>query len=137
VLTLVVVEVDQVAGDADAAKGGFDDVIGPADEGDDGAVVVGVGADVEHLDAGHFADGVGDAAVNRGVAAVAEVGDTLYERLHTVSSEEIHGLKRYLPQIWQIEQIIKTRNLFSGNLPNLLNLRIIPLRFVTGMAQTG
>ncbi len=81
----MVVKVNQVAGDANALEGGLDHVIRPADEGDDGTVVVGVGADVEHLDAGHSADGVGDGVVDLWVAAVAEVGDTLYERLHTFS----------------------------------------------------
>ncbi len=101
----MLVKVDQVAGEADAAKGGLDHLIRAADEGDDGAVVVGVGADVEHLDASHVADGVGDAAVDLRVAAVAKVGDTLHERLHMFSSQERQ------PQITQITQIPSERNL--------------------------
>jgi hypothetical protein len=101
VLALVVVEVYQVAGDADAAKGSLDHVVRPADKGNDRAVVVGVGADVEHLDAGHFTDGVGDAAVDGWVAAVAEVGDTFDERLHAFSfwkrcNHRLHRLHRSL-----------------------------------------
>src|SRR5690606_7297260 len=72
----VMIEVDQFGGFGDGAEGGFFDVGGWANVGNNGAIVVGVGTDVEDAHGVDGADGVGDGVVDVGVTAVAKIGNT-------------------------------------------------------------
>ena len=67
---------------ADGAEGGFDDGLGVADEGDDGAVGGVTRVDVEEPDAVDRLDLVGDLADQVGVASFREVGDAFDEAFH-------------------------------------------------------
>jgi hypothetical protein len=94
-LALMVVEIDQAGGDGDRLKGGLADLSQGADKGDHGAIVVGIGADIEQAGAGDGADGVGDGVVDGGVTAVAEIGYAFNELGHGKTLLDSVGLDNY------------------------------------------
>lgn len=71
---VLIVQVDQLRGDADRAHGGFADLFGSAGECDDAAVVIGVAIDIQDSDAFDVAKGLGDGRDDFGAAAFGIVG---------------------------------------------------------------
>ena len=74
VRALMLGEIDQFGGLADAANGGFLNGLALADQSDDAAVVVGIHLAVEKIDAGNF-HGVDDGVDFGWVAAFGKIRD--------------------------------------------------------------
>jgi hypothetical protein len=84
VLAGVAAEVNQFRRARDDAHRRLDNRVGRRDEGDDRAVVVGVGVRAEHERARDRLDGLGEARDHFGVAPLAEVRHTLDDALHVL-----------------------------------------------------
>jgi hypothetical protein len=79
VLAAMPVEVDQLGGAGDAAEGSLRNRVGLAGEGEDQAVVGGVGVLIQDVDARDGLGGGSDGRDDRRPAALAEIGDALDE----------------------------------------------------------
>jgi hypothetical protein len=78
----VLVQVNVLGSFGYSLKGGLFDGRRLADKGNDSAVVIGVGADVEHADTLYRANDVGNTVVNFRTATVAKVGNAFNNLLH-------------------------------------------------------
>src|SRR5580692_10272555 len=79
----VLAEIDECGGLANAANGGFEDGGGLASEGDDAAVVVGVGIKSQHGYAVHVACDARDSHDHMGVADLREIRHA-FDHLNTI-----------------------------------------------------
>jgi hypothetical protein len=85
VFALVMVEVDVFGRFPDGLECAFFNGRWAANKGDDGAVVIRIGADIQNVGSGDIPNGAGDSVDDIRVTAVAEVRNTFDDLLHKIS----------------------------------------------------